>query len=153
MDSVVGIVLDYNIFQNRSRSSLDTNSIAAVTDGEVLNGHSMRTIYGDNSLAVAVNDCGALPFKSQVVSRNGNRFHTYVIWGKPGEIIDFVYIPVEPTEINGGAVMRTIVNDRVGNVEELFYDAGNRAVIQREFTGRMCENLRTPSPTLIPTAG
>ena len=32
--------------------------------------------------------------------------------------------------------MKAIVNDRMGNVEELFYDARNRGVMRREFSGR-----------------
>lgn len=55
-------------------------------------------------------------------------------WG--GGIIDFVYVPMLPAEPNGFAVMRAIVNDRVGNVSENFFDAGNRLVRRRVYTGR-----------------
>ncbi|MHC4414366.1 MAG: RHS repeat domain-containing protein [Planctomycetota bacterium] len=58
------------------------------------------------------------------------------IWGESDEIIDFVYEAVEPRLHNNFAVTRTIVNDRVGNVKEYFYDAFNRMVIEREHTGR-----------------
>ncbi len=58
------------------------------------------------------------------------------VWGDPGDIIDFVYVPVAPTENNIFAVSKVIVNDRVGNVKEYFIDAGNRTVIFREYTGR-----------------
>lgn len=53
-----------------------------------------------------------------------------------GGVIDFVYqiIPAQPG--NGYATRRTIVNDRVGNVSEYFYDALNRLVVERRHTGR-----------------
>ena len=55
------------------------------------------------------------------------------VWG--GGILDFVYIPMLPAEPNGFAVMRAIVNDRVGNVSENFFDAGNRLVRRRVLVG------------------
>jgi RHS repeat-associated protein len=58
------------------------------------------------------------------------------IEGDPGDITDFAYEPQVPTAANRFAVMKTIVNDRVGNVSEFLYDAGNRLVIRREYTGR-----------------
>ena len=58
------------------------------------------------------------------------------VWGGPGDIVDFVYVPVAPVAANNFAVSKVIVNDRVGNVKEYLIDAGNRTVIFREFTGR-----------------
>ncbi len=58
------------------------------------------------------------------------------IWGEPDNILDFVYQPLSPVEANSFSVMKTIVNDRNGNVEELFYDIANRLTIERQFTGR-----------------
>ena len=56
------------------------------------------------------------------------------IWG--GDIIDLVYVPILPCNANGDAVMKTIIRDRVGDVKEYFFDAMNRAVRRREYTGR-----------------
>ncbi|MCZ6680015.1 MAG: DUF6531 domain-containing protein, partial [Candidatus Poribacteria bacterium] len=76
------------------------------------------------------------------------------IWGNPDDIIDIVYVSIFPTNRptttsniighvhfkrppgNGGAVMKTIVNDRNGNVKEYFYDSQNHMVRMREYTGR-----------------
>ena len=57
------------------------------------------------------------------------------IWGDPDDIIDFVYLGQTPSDSNNFANCKTIVNDRVGNVKEYFFD-GNRNVMQREYTGR-----------------
>ncbi|MEM7002647.1 MAG: DUF6531 domain-containing protein, partial [Pseudomonadota bacterium] len=63
------------------------------------------------------------------------------IWG--GGTLDYTFIPVfmDPparslllNPIPEGT--KTIVNDRMGNVTEYFFDAGNRLVRSREFTGR-----------------
>ena len=56
------------------------------------------------------------------------------VWG--GDTIDFAYIPQFPDPENEMATMKTIVNDRNGNVAEYFFDMGNRRVIYREYTGR-----------------
>jgi YD repeat-containing protein len=56
--------------------------------------------------------------------------------GDPGDTIDYFYDTVLPSPVNNGAVSVTVVNDRVGNVKELYYDLGNRLVVEREFTGR-----------------
>jgi RHS repeat-associated protein len=58
------------------------------------------------------------------------------IWGDPGDRLDYVYLPVSPDPSNGFSVVRTIVNDREGNVREHFYDESNRGVLIREYTGR-----------------
>ncbi len=56
------------------------------------------------------------------------------VWG--GGILDFTHVPMLPGAFNGFAISRVIVNDRVGNVSESFFDAGNRMVRTRQFTGR-----------------
>lgn len=56
------------------------------------------------------------------------------VWG--GDLVDMEYVPLLPSAANGGVVMKTIVNDRNGNVKEYFFDDRNRAVRKREFTGR-----------------
>lgn len=56
------------------------------------------------------------------------------VWG--GDIVDLHYTALFPVLSNNNATRRTIVNDRVGNVSEYFYDRGNRLVLLREYTGR-----------------
>jgi YD repeat-containing protein len=46
------------------------------------------------------------------------------------------YLPQTPSPTNQFAVMRCVMNDPEGNVTELFYDARNRCVTERDFTGR-----------------
>ena len=58
------------------------------------------------------------------------------VWGNPDDIIHISYLPVQPDADNGGALTRTIVNDRMGNVSEFFFDLGNRVVVHRAYTGR-----------------
>jgi RHS repeat-associated protein len=57
-------------------------------------------------------------------------------WGNPGENLAFTYVSQTPSEQNGRAVIKTIVRDRVGNVQEHFYDARNREVMLDQYTGR-----------------
>lgn len=59
---------------------------------------------------------------------------TRQVWG--GDVIDLRYYKVTPDGANNGAVVKTIINDRNGNVREYFHDAGNRCVLKREYTGR-----------------
>jgi len=56
--------------------------------------------------------------------------------GSGTEVTDLVLVPQTPGPGNGGAVVQAILNDRVGNVSERFYDLRNRCVLLREFTGR-----------------
>ncbi len=73
------------------------------------------------------------------------------ILGDPNDFIDFVYIPVVPDPNNLFSINQTIVNDRVGNVTEFFYDDKNQNVITREYTGRADEDLPTTDSTNRPT--
>ncbi len=57
-------------------------------------------------------------------------------WGNMGDIVDLVYVPSVPSVANHQSVMKTLVNDRVGNVTEYEFDIRNRLVRMREFTGR-----------------
>ena len=72
-------------------------------------------------------------------------------WGNTGDLIDLVYVPQVPDASNNFATIKTIVNDRVGNVKELFYDARNRGVIEREYTGRANPDMPTTETTNRPT--
>ena len=81
---------------------------------------------------------GAGPF---LVNRYGPQGVTRQIWG--GDVVDLHYIPQEPTPENGYRIMRTIVNDRNGNVKEFFYRRGNQLQQLWEYTGRA--NPREPT--------
>ncbi len=63
--------------------------------------------------------------------------------GSPGDVVDYVYVPLAPGPGNNFAVTKAIVNDRAGNVSESFYDNRNRLVIFREYTGRANPDLPT----------
>ncbi|MCH8148708.1 MAG: RHS repeat protein, partial [Planctomycetes bacterium] len=56
--------------------------------------------------------------------------------GDFGDVSDIVYVGQAPNAANNFATMKAIVNDRVGNVKELFFDSENRGVMEREYTGR-----------------
>jgi YD repeat-containing protein len=56
--------------------------------------------------------------------------------GLPKHTIQYHYAPQTPSPSNAFAVMKTIVNDRAGNVSEHSFDSLNRLVSVREFTGR-----------------
>ena len=58
------------------------------------------------------------------------------IWGDPSDILSLTYAPETPSAQNNFAILRTIVNDRMGNVSEHFYDDYNRQVLLHEYTGR-----------------
>jgi len=53
-----------------------------------------------------------------------------------GDIIDLTYVRQTASPANNNAIIKIILNDRVGNVSEHFYDVGNRLVLLREYTGR-----------------
>lgn len=72
-------------------------------------------------------------------------------WGNPTEVIDVVYVPQSGCSGNNFAALKAIVNDRVGNVKEYFYDAGNRLVMSREYTGRAVANQPTTESANRPT--
>jgi RHS repeat-associated protein len=67
------------------------------------------------------------------------------IWGGPGDTVDIYCVAQVPQPTNNFAVVKAIVNDRVGNVKEFFYDQRNRLVIAREYTGR------APNPDAVTT--
>jgi len=56
--------------------------------------------------------------------------------GYPSNLIQFHYLAQTPAAANQFAVQKVIINDRMGNVSEHFFDAGHRLVLLREFTGR-----------------
>ncbi len=70
-------------------------------------------------------------------------------WG--GDIIDFHYEELDPADRGNDAVLRVIINDRNGNVQESYYDAGNRLLRQRDYTGRADPRKPTRRTTNRPT--
>ncbi|MBW8040906.1 MAG: hypothetical protein FVQ85_13000 [Planctomycetes bacterium] len=65
------------------------------------------------------------------------------ILGDPNDKTSISYARQIPDTSNDSAVTRVVVNDRMGNVSEYFYDNMNRIVIQRDYTGRADPNLPT----------
>jgi len=69
----------------------------------------------------------------------------------------FSYLPQTPSPANQFATVRCIANDPEGNVAELFFDARNRCVTERDFTGRatpgvkVTDTLNRPTGKLRPT--
>ncbi|MCP4592525.1 MAG: hypothetical protein GY842_17460, partial [bacterium] len=50
-----------------------------------------------------------------------------------GDPIDYAYTMLEPSSSNGFAVMRATLIDRVGNVEDHYFDEGHRLVMKRRY--------------------
>jgi len=69
-------------------------------------------------------------------------------WGNPNETIEIVYVAQTPSQANGFAIVKAIVNDRVGNVKEYFYSNYNVCVNMREYTGRWPANQFTADADL-----
>ncbi len=63
--------------------------------------------------------------------------------GGLNDIIDFTYLLQVPNLSNNYAITRVIVNDRMGNVSERFYDHHNRNIIHRDLKGRADPNHPT----------
>lgn len=59
---------------------------------------------------------------------------TRQVWGSTGNI-DIVYIPQVPSLDNNQATVKAIVNDRMGHVKEVSFNAKNQGVIDQEYTG------------------
>jgi RHS repeat-associated protein len=57
-------------------------------------------------------------------------------WGYNTNLLEVVYLPLTPAPSNQFAVQKAILNDRVGDVKEFFYDVSNRCVLINEYTGR-----------------
>ncbi len=72
-------------------------------------------------------------------------------WQGGAARIDLDYATVVPDPGNHGAVLRVIENDRRGAVDEYYYDAQNRLVLLREFTGFADPMLPTTETENRPT--
>ena len=62
-----------------------------------------------------------------------------------------VYVRLTPTAETQPAVIKSIVNDRGGNVKEYFYASRNRIVMQRSYTGRAIPSRPTTETVNRPT--
>ncbi len=82
------------------------------------------------------------PFAGEIVQQD---------WTTATGHFDFWSEAVTPDPANGDAVRHSIVNDPLGVVREYFYDAGNRCVMQQEFTGFADPTVPTTSTTNRPT--
>jgi Rhs family protein len=71
------------------------------------------------------------------------------VWG--GDIIDMVYVLLTPTAANQYTTNKTIINDRVGNVKEYYFDGGNRVTRRLEYTGRANPIQQTTETSNRPT--
>ncbi|MHC4093705.1 MAG: DUF6531 domain-containing protein, partial [Planctomycetota bacterium] len=60
-------------------------------------------------------------------------------WGDPGDFLHAVYTELTPSPANNFAVIKATTNDRVGNVEECFFNKVNQEVIHRDYTGRAAD--------------
>ena len=61
-------------------------------------------------------------------------------WGNATDTVELHYEAVNPVPANGGAIVRVILNDRVGNVQEYFYNDRSQCTIERRYTGRARNN-------------
>ncbi len=64
----------------------------------------------------------------------------------------YVHEAVTPSPGNQNAIWLAIVNDRVGNVSEHYFDASNRRVMRRRYTGRADPDQPTGSSSNRPAA-
>ncbi len=63
--------------------------------------------------------------------------------GNPGELLTFSYGTQTPSVSNNFATSVCYANDRVGNVEECYFDYRNRLAMVRRYTGRATPTLPT----------
>ena len=77
-------------------------------------------------------------------------------WGGSNDVMHLHYVREAAAPGNGFALVRTILNDRVGNVREYSYDSRNRVVLHRTLAGRalptrpVTEVLNRPTRPLRP---
>ncbi len=102
-----------------------------------------------NGNLLTVTDAKGQTFLENTYATNSNPDDLYfdrVVkqrWGDSADTVELCYIPVNPTPANGNAVIRVILNDRVGHVKEYFYNAFNQATIERVYTGTAANNQVT----------
>ncbi len=117
------------------------HNLLTITDGR--RNDPNDATFGDNPFVINIYDNTSNPEEvnfDRVVRQ---------IWG--GGTFDLVYDPQLPSEHNNELVIKTIVNDRVGNVAEYFFDRRNRLIRRRDFTGRANATQPTTATTNRPT--
>ncbi|MCO6438177.1 MAG: RHS repeat-associated core domain-containing protein [Phycisphaerae bacterium] len=117
----------YTYAKNQPHASLDHN-LLTITD-------PLGQTFLVNTYAPASNP--ADPFFDRLTAQTLNSSVT------AGGMYNYHYGAVQ----QGNAVWRTIVNDRMGNVEELYFDDQNRLRARREFTGRAPDPQSATTPT------
>ncbi len=117
------------------------HNLLTITDGR--RNHPTDPTYGDGAYLTNVYsdtiNPGDLTF-DRVVAQvyGGGRYdYTYVVGLDPG------------APENNGAVVKAISNNRAGDVKELLFDAGNRLVVRRDYTGRWDPGLPTTDADLL----
>jgi len=70
--------------------------------------------------------------------------------GNTNDLVTYNHLAQTPSPSNQFAAMKIIVNDRVGNVSELSYDARQRLLLLRELTGRAVAGLHVSETTNRP---
>jgi RHS repeat-associated protein len=127
----------YTYSQGHTEESLNHN-LLTVTDGR--RNDATDPTFGEGPYVINS--------YSSTTDENDRNFDRLVrqIWG--GDTVDLVYVPLLPNTSTGNTVIKTIVNDRVGNVSEYEFDIGNRLIRKREYTGRA-----NPTQATGPTPG
>ena len=118
---------------------------AVGSTNEALN-HNLLTITDANGQTYLRNTYGTNPASAdfdRVIRQS---------WGDSNDVLTLTYLPQVPDYANSFATMRNIVNDRMGNVTESFFDARNRCVIQRVFAGRSVPGVPVTDTENRPTS-
>ncbi|HAB19182.1 MAG TPA: hypothetical protein DCE44_22425 [Verrucomicrobiales bacterium] len=118
--------------------------------------HNLLTVTDGRRNDLADSTFGQGPFVTNVYSTESDpgkvNYDRVIrqIWG--GGIIDLTYVRLsQALPENNLAVLKVILNDRMGNVKEMLYDRRNRLVIRREYTGRANPNAPTTETANRPT--
>lgn len=93
----------------------------------------------ENHLLLSVADAGGRPIRGFVYQHNQTDLEflrCVSIQRGTNTPATVSYLPQTPSPTNQFAVLRCVMNDPEGDVTECFYDARNRCVTERDFTGR-----------------
>jgi len=109
----------------------------------------------ENHLLVAITDPSGRNSREYVYQHNQTNIDflrcTTMRLGLSTEKIHFHYEKLSLSPLPGFATLQVIVNDRVGNVAEHFFDVRNRLMKLREFTGRADPSQATTAVQNRPT--
>lgn len=127
--SPLGHVTSYT-YSSGSTNELENHLLLSVTDA--LNQTAVQFVYDLNPASPSYLRCTS----QQRGTSNAERI---------------TVLPQVASPANHFAVRRCVVNDPVGNVTECFYDARNRCVMERQFTGRSTPGELVTDTTNRPT--